>query len=51
VEHFRSSAALYDEGYVADYKTAATTVQNLALSEQDSLTLIAEVTAELEAIS
>jgi transcriptional regulator with XRE-family HTH domain len=49
VEHHRGSAYLYDEGYVAGYKAAANVVLNLATSEQDSLTLIAEVITELEA--
>jgi hypothetical protein len=49
VEHFRLSAALYDEGYVVGYGTAAATLGNLAMSEQESLALIAEVIGELEA--
>lgn len=51
VEHFRLSAALYDEGYVAGYGTAAATLRNLAMSEQESLALIGEVIGELEAKS
>jgi hypothetical protein len=51
VEHFRLSAALYDEGYVVGYGTAATTLGNLAMGEQESLALIAEVIGELEAKS
>jgi transcriptional regulator with XRE-family HTH domain len=49
VEHHRGSAYLYDEGYVAGYKAAANVVLNLAMSEQESLALIAEVITELEA--
>ncbi|HEV7977592.1 MAG TPA: helix-turn-helix transcriptional regulator [Amycolatopsis sp.] len=49
VEHHRGSAYLYDEGYVAGYKAAAKIVLNLAMSEQESLALIAEVITELEA--
>lgn len=49
VEHHRGSAYLYDEGHVADYNAAATFVRNLAMSEQDTLALIAEVITELEA--
>jgi len=48
-EHHRGSAYLYDEGYIADYRAAVITLQNLALGEQDSLALITEVIAELEA--
>jgi hypothetical protein len=49
VEHHRGSAYLYDEGHIADYKAVVATLQNLAVSEQDSLALITEVIAELEA--
>ncbi|MDT7729621.1 MAG: hypothetical protein QOI21_6197 [Actinomycetota bacterium] len=49
VEHHRGSAYLYDEDYVAGYRAAANIVLNLAMSEQESLALIAEVITELEA--
>ena len=47
--HHRGSAYLYDEGDVADYKATAFVVQNSAMSDQESLALIAEVITELEA--
>lgn len=49
LEHHRGSAFLYDEGHVVDYQAAATTVRGLAMSEEDSLALLSDVIAELEA--
>lgn len=48
-EHFRGSAYIYDEDQVAEYRKAARDIANLALSEQDTRSLIREVIAELEA--
>ncbi|WP_043775094.1 helix-turn-helix domain-containing protein [Amycolatopsis rifamycinica] len=47
VEQYRSSAYLYADDQVADYRSAAKTLAALALSEQESCAFIGEVIAEL----
>ncbi|MEV4055324.1 helix-turn-helix transcriptional regulator [Amycolatopsis sp. NPDC049688] len=47
IEQYRSSAYLYADDQVADYRSAAKTLAALALSEQESCAFIGEVIAEL----
>ncbi|MEV6879332.1 helix-turn-helix transcriptional regulator [Amycolatopsis sp. NPDC051128] len=47
IEQYRSSAYLYADDQVADYRSAAGTLAALAMSEQDSCAFIGEVIAEL----
>jgi transcriptional regulator with XRE-family HTH domain len=49
LEQYRGSAYLYDEQQVADYRAAQRVMAALAMSEQDSCSLIREVIADLEA--
>ena len=49
LEQYRGSAHLYDGHQVADYRAAQRAMAALALSEQDSRALLAEVVADLEA--
>jgi transcriptional regulator with XRE-family HTH domain len=49
LEQYRGSAYLYDEQQVADYQAAQRAMAALALSEQESLALLGEVIADLEA--
>ena len=49
LEQYRGSAYLYDDDQVADYRAAQRTMAALALSEQDSCSLVREVVADLEA--
>src|SRR3954471_7737819 len=49
LEQYRGSAYLYDEQQVADYRAAQRAMAALALSEQESLALLGEVIADLEA--
>ncbi|QWF79795.1 helix-turn-helix domain-containing protein [Amycolatopsis sp. CA-230715] len=47
-ENLGSNVYLYDEEQVAEYRKAAKDITNLALSEQDSCSLIRDVIADLE---
>lgn len=48
IEHHRSSAFLYDEKDVEDYKAATEMVRGVAMSPADSKELIANITNKLE---
>lgn len=48
LEHYRSSAFLYEAPDVADYRVAAARVRELALAPEDSTTLIAQIAEEME---
>lgn len=48
IEHHRSSAFLYDEADVQDYKAAAEAIRSVAMSPEESLELIAGTITKLE---
>lgn len=50
IEHHRSSAFLYDEKDVEDYKAAAETIRGVAMSPDDSKELITNIMNKLESI-
>lgn len=49
IEHHVSSAFLYEDNLVQEYHDAAATMLNLALTEQQTFTLIATIINDLEA--
>ncbi|MEV6445585.1 DUF5753 domain-containing protein [Amycolatopsis sp. NPDC051716] len=48
IEHFSSSAFLYEDRDVANFKAAARIVRGVAMSPEDSAELIAEVMEDME---